>query len=189
MKKYFLIPMFFLCLQFIGNAQKGIKPKFTSINQVAITWGATGDALQLQSINGLAYKTFSTGLGVGLDYYWERTVPVFIDIRKNIFSKKQTPFVYADLGINMPWVKANKENTWYKSEYDQGIYYDLGLGYRVPINKKLFANMSFGYTQKKFRETRTNEIIFFDSSPYNRNNAEHYNYTLRRFSLKAGLSF
>jgi len=156
---------------------------------VGVVWGATDDALQLQSINGLSYKNFSAGLGIGLDYYWQRTVPIFIDMRKNIFSKKQTPFVYADLGVDCPWIKENKEITWYKSEYDQGIYYDLGIGYRVPINKKIFANMSFGYTQKNFRETRTNEIIFFDFSPYNRNNAEQYSYTLRRFALKAGLSF
>ena len=177
-----------MLFHFIGTTQKNPKPAFTSINQVGIGWGATGDNLQLQTINGVSYKTYSVGLGIGLDYYWERTVPIFVDLRKNIFSKKQTPFVYADLGISIPWVKTDKENTWSKSEYENGSYMDIGIGYKIPINKKLFANLSFGYSQKKLDEERINEIGVFDS-PYRGNNSENYSYTLRRFSLKAGLSF
>lgn len=172
----------------VGVAQKITKPVFTSITQVGIGWGATGEALQLQSIYGVSFATYSVGIGIGLDYYWERTVPLFIDLRKNIFSNKETPFVYADLGINMPWVKADKENTWSKSNYEHGRYIDIGIGYKIPVNKKLFAIVSFGYSQKRLHEKRTNDVIIFDF-PYGGNNAENYEYTLRRLSLKGGLSF
>ncbi len=188
MKKNIFWTAVFLFFQFVCVAQKTIRPAFTSINQVGIAWGATDDGLQLQTINGLSHKTYSVGIGIGLDYYWERTLPVFIDLRKNIFSKKQTPFVYADMGLNMPWVKTDKENTWSKSDYEHGSYFDIGIGYKVPIIKKLFANLSFGYSQKKLEEKRINEVIIFDFQ-YGGNNSEDYDYTLRRFSLKAGLSF
>jgi len=188
MKKNIFCISIFIFFQLVCAAQKTTKPAFTSINQVGIAWGATGEALQLQTINGVSYKTYSAGIGIGLDYYWERTVPLFFDLRKNIFSKKETPFVYADLGLNIPWVKADKENTWFKSDYDNGSYFDVGIGYKMPVNKKLFANLSFGYSHKTLQEKRINEVVVFDF-PYGGNNAENYDYTLRRFSLKAGLSF
>ena len=188
MKKNIFLVSVFALFHFIGTTQKSPKPAFTSVNQVGVGWGATGDDLQLQTINGVSYKTYSVGFGIGLDYYWERTVPLFIDLRKNIFSKKQTPFVYADLGVSVPWVKSSKENIWSKSNYKQGSYYDIGLGYKIPVNKKLFANVSFGFSQKRLKEERINEFIIFDF-PYGGNNSEKYTYTLRRFSLKAGLSF
>ena len=170
-------------------AQNNRKLTFTSINQFGIAWGGTDDALQLQTINGVAYKTYSAGLGIGLDYYWERTVPLFIDLRKNILPREKTPFFYVDGGVSLPWVKEEKENTWYKSSYSTGSYFDIGIGYKRPIIKNLFANISFGYTQKIQREERDNQMIIFDFAPYGQNHNEHYDYTLRRFSLKAGLSF
>ena len=189
MKKNIFWIHVFILFQFVSIGKDKLKPSLTSLNQLGVTWGATGEALQLQTINGVSYKTYSAGIGIGLDYYWERTVPLFVDLRKNIFSKKQTPFVYADLGINIPWVKTDKGIAWFKSDYDIGSYVDVGLGYKVPINKKLFVNLSFGYSQKKLHETRVNEVIIFDL-PYGANNTqEEYDYTFRTFSLKAGLSF
>jgi len=164
MKKNIFWIHVFILFQFVCVGQKTIKPSFTSLNQVGIAWGATDDALLLQTINGVSYKTYSAGIGIGLDYY-------------------------ADLGINIPWVKTDKENTWSKSDYDNGSYVDIGIGYKIPINKKLFANLSFGYSQKKLHEKRVNEVTIFDFR-YGGNNAEEdYDYTFRRFSLKAGLSF
>jgi hypothetical protein len=189
MKKVFLPLAIFLLLQVSGNTQKNTKQKFTSINEFGMVWGAANNALQLQTINGLSHKTFFAGIGVGLDYYSKRTVPLFMDLRKDIFSKKQIPFVYANIGVDMPWVKADESNTWYKSNYHHGGYYGIGIGYKVPISKKLFANMSFGYTQKSLKEERINQMVVFDFSPYSSRNGEYYNYTFRRFSLKAGLSF
>jgi hypothetical protein len=189
MKKNIFWVHVFILFQFVCVGQKTIKPSFTSLNQVGIAWGATDDALQLQTINGVSYKTYSAGIGIGLDYYWERTVPLFIDLRKNIFSKKANTVCLCRLGISIPWVKTDKENTWSKSDYDNGSYVDIGIGYKVPINKKLFANLSFGYSQKKLHEKRVNEMMIFDFR-YGGNNAEEdYDYTFRRFSLKAGLSF
>ena len=70
------------------------KIKFTTINQVGFLSGASGNALQLQSINGVKYKTYSLALGAGIDNYYLKSIPVFVDLRKNIFDRKQTPFLY-----------------------------------------------------------------------------------------------
>lgn len=189
MKKYYLLLLLFFIVEVEGRTQQADKLKFTSVNQAGIAWGASGEGLQLQTINGISYRHFSAGLGVALDYYWERTIPVFIDLRKNIFVKKETPFLYADLGTNFPLVKENNNGSWYKSHYQQGLYYDLGIGYKLPIKEKLFAVVSFGYTAKKIVEKRDYEMVIIDFPPYDRNYSDTYKYTLRRLSLKAGLSF
>ena len=180
----FLAISFFSYLPII--AQEKSKIKFHSITNIGIAWGATGEGFQAQTINGIRFKTFSTGLGVGLDYYWTRTIPLFLDIRKDIFNKAQTPFVYLDLGTHAPTVKANPE---YKGEYGKGVSFDVGVGYKNPINKKLSLNVSFGYTQKRYSKTEYNHYIIIDFPPYDRDNSEHYDYIFRRFSMKAGLSF
>ena len=76
-----------LVLQFGVNAQEKVKFKFTSINLVGLLYGQAGTAFQLQTVNGVSYKTFSGGIGIGMDDYYLKTIPLFFDIRKN-FSKK-----------------------------------------------------------------------------------------------------
>ena len=188
MKKSLVFIFIFLVIQPFSFSQK-VKPKYSSINQVGVTWGGSDQDLHLQTVNGVFYKTFTAGLGVALDYYFHRTVPVFIDLRKDLFAKTETPFVYADLGLNMPWIKKNGEQTWQKSEYDHGSYFDVGLGYKIKVHKKFSANLGFGYSQKTTKEKRTWSVRPFDILPGNENGYESYNYTLRRFSVKAGLSF
>lgn len=178
---------FFLLVQLVCSAQKQ-KLKFKSTSLAGIAWGVD-DGLIVQTINGVYYKTFSVGMGIGIDYYFKRTIPLFLDIRKNIFDKQQTPFVYADVGTNLPWVKAKEKSWWYTSEFAGGVYFDVGVGYKVPLHKKLSMNMCFGYSQKEIKETRENKAMINDFPPYDRYNAEYFTYTLRRFSLKAGLSF
>ena len=97
--------------------------------------------------------------------------------------------MYVDFGLNMPWVKGQDEVVWYKSNYNHGSYFDIGFGYKMKVYKKISANMSFGYTRTTLKEIRTNEVIAFDFAPGGNFGSENYQYTLRRFSLKAGLSF
>src|SRR5215217_6758991 len=134
MKKIILLFTIFAFNHVSTLAQEKSKVKFHSITNIGIAWGATGEGFQVQTINGIRYKTFSTGLGIGLDYYWRRTIPLFLDLRKDIFNKGQTPFLYLDLGTHAPTVKANPE---FKAEYGKGLSFDVGVGYKHPINKKI----------------------------------------------------
>ena len=185
MKKEFLFIVLLLFFQCTSFSQK-TKPKFTSINQVGVALGGSDEDLQLQTINGIFHETYTVGLGLALDQYFHRTVPLFVDFRKDLFAKTQTPFVYADLGLNMPWIKRG-EQTWYKSEYDPGSYFDLGVGYKIKVYKKFSANLAFGYSEKRVKEKRY-RVAPFDFLP-NNEGYESLNYALRRFSVKAGLSF
>jgi hypothetical protein len=176
-----------MCIQL--SAQKNIQ--FQSINQAGFLKGHNNDALQYQSINGIRYWGYSLGIGVGVDQYYYRTVPVFGEVRKDIFNKRETPFIYAALGSSLPWVKDGPVNAWQRSEYNKGIFYEAGVGYKIPVKGRLFLNFSLGYSQKSLHETQYTKI-YRDFPPYdteNWGNTMYFDYTFRRISVKVGLGF
>jgi hypothetical protein len=185
--KQLIIIIIFSLGSIASLAQKSYN--FHSVNNIGVAWGATGEGFQLQTINGVKWKDISTGIGVGLDYYYGRTLPLFADIRMNISKKRITPFVFADLGTNLPIVINDPQVSGYKSTYKAGLYFDAGAGYQFAISKLMALNISFSYTQKKYKEEREYTGIVIDFPPYDRSIKDQFDYTLRRFSLKAGIAF
>lgn len=179
LKIYFLVIV--LGLHFISFAQT--KLKFVNNNQIGLLSGS-GNALQLQTINGISYKTSFLGIGTGIDNYYFKTIPLFIDVRKNIFSKKQTPFFYADAGTNFP-VKTRASTTGQLTTYQPGLYYDFGFGYKWLIAKQLFVNASFGFSEKRYHSHEEFHYIGVDPGVP----PDGYHYYLQRFSMKLGLGF
>lgn len=174
-------------------AQQKNKIRFQSINNAGVIIGGYEQAFQLQSINGIKYKTYSAGIGIGRDDYYFKTVPLFVDLRKNLLEKKITPFVYVDLGASFPWDRAKIE-TWTTSYYKSGFLFDAGLGYSIPVRGRFAFNFSAGYSQKILNETReTSSWMWTDYmpgfAPSSYKDTADYRYTLRRISLKIGFSF
>ena len=177
----------------VGLAQKTGNEKrirFHSINQVGVLAGSSDAALQLQTINGIKNKTWFTGLGIGLDYYYSRSVPFFLDARKNIFNKSITPFIYADGGYQFPWPsKKDEDVTWWGDEKTEGgLYYELGIGYKTPVFKKMQLLFSAGYSYKHLSKT-VNSVPWLSLRPAPPESYEKYEYSFRRIAIKAGLSF
>lgn len=195
MKKQILLVASLLLVMNVIGQQNG-RIKFFSINNAGLVIGKNDNNLQLQTINGIKYKTYSAGIGAGLDNYYFKTVPLFIDLRKNIFEEKFTPFVYADFGASIPWDRAKVE-PWTTSYYSSGFFYDMGVGYSIPIKGKLAINISAGYSQKVLNEAReSTSWMWIDyvpvggiSSPASYKDTVDYKYQLRRISLKVGFSF
>jgi hypothetical protein len=190
-QKIFLFVGLFLMMSAVG--QKASKIKFHSMANAGLVTGKTDNTLQLQTINGIEFKTYSACIGIGLDDYYFKTIPLFVDLRKNLSEKKSTPFVYLDLGASIPWDRAKIE-TWTSSYYKTGFLYDMGIGYSVPIKGKFAFNFSAGYSEKILNETReTSSWIWIDympgPAPSSYKDTADYRYTLRRISLKIGLSF
>jgi hypothetical protein len=199
MRNIFIVAGIFLSLLSAAQSDNTItkannsllhKISFHSINQLGIVEGEKGTTFQMQTINGLAKNYWFGGIGVGVDYYFKRTVPVFIDIRRNILNKDKSPFIYADAGISFPWEKQNGDDEWYKEEYKKGSFYDLGLGYNLPINDLGAVVFSIGYSEKKLREERYTYNYLIYSGIYdgttNKNKMDHH---FRRISLKVGFRF
>src|SRR5687768_12853612 len=129
-------------------AKKGCSCSFSSINQLGGLYGSKGTYFQLQTINGIRYKTWFAGIGVGADYYFRKGFPVFLDIRKDIFEKRSTPFLYADAGIHLVQKRKEKESQWYENTYSNGFYGDAGIGYKLGLGTTSGLLVSAGYSYK-----------------------------------------
>ncbi len=150
---------------------------------MGIAAGKLNEAFQLQSVNGVRLKTWFAGVGVGLDDYRYRSVPLFFSLRKNLHLRNNSPFMYGDIGLNYPWVKDKQKSFFTQSNFEKGLYFDGGIGYKVGIGK-FDLLMSGGFSLKKLRELRKNMfcgIIRCEES------TDRYDYTMKRVSFKLGV--
>ena len=125
-----------------------------SINTVGLLNGSTGPSLSLQTILGASvYQSFA-GIGIGLDYYRFRSIPVFADLRYEFGKASRTIFVYGDLGYNYDWLtEKNKQDIFFSSSsnYRGGVYYDVGIGYKIGFKNRDALLLSTGYTYKRIK--------------------------------------
>jgi hypothetical protein len=168
-------------------AKKGCSCSFSSINQIGGLYGSKAIYLQMQTINGIRYKTWFAGVGAGIDFYDRTGFPVFLDVRKDIFEKRFTPFLYVDAGIHL--VHKRKEIRWqsYQNTYSNGFYGDAGIGYKLGLSTTSSLLVSAGYSYKNI--DRRYEYISYclDNRCYE--NYLTYKSYLHRVSLKLGLQF
>jgi len=156
MKKLFILTVGFMICTIIARAQKDEKKScscsFQSMLQIGLLEGQGDSDFLIQSINGFQYNGWFAGIGAGIDYYRFRSIPLFVDLRKNILNKNLTPFVYADAGVHFPWVKDN-EGYYADASMSNGLYYDAGIGMNFSIRKNQGISFSAGYSYKFAKET------------------------------------
>lgn len=195
-----------LCILFgsFANAQnkklQSSKYKFTLIPSVGILEGSADKTFgQIQVVGGLQKNTCFAGIGAGIDYYGDkRSVPLFVDLKKNFKTGNKTPFIYADAGYNFSWLRENEKVVNQFSgtnDYKQkgGLFYEAGLGYKFILKNKLALGFSAGYSCKQSKEIYT-PFIWIDFPPFpNPNpspqNPETYEYKFNRVSLKLNCWF
>jgi hypothetical protein len=172
--------------------KKNASYKFHSINNVSLINGDNAVSAGLQSINGFQKDNLFAGVGIGLDYYLYRTVPLFADFRYQFGKAKNKFFAYADGGVNFDWVEDEYssgpifiwEGSGISSEFHNGAYTDLGLGYMVGTKKGGVFVLSLGHSYKSLKKTlsypawRTQETI-----------TDIYHYDFNRIVLKVGWKF
>ena len=71
-------------------AQK--KAIFSSQNYVGLLEGEQKSKLQLQTMNGIKYRTWFIGLGTGIDWYYLRSIPIFLSLNRDFLQKKNRNF-------------------------------------------------------------------------------------------------
>jgi len=167
--------------------------KFHSINQVGMLQGEAGLAWQIQTVNGVQYRSWFIGIGLGLEDYRFRGIPVFADLRKEFGSGKNKFFLYGDAGIHLQSVKYSEK--YHYSIYDHftnGLYLDAGLGYKWRIFGHNALLLSAGYSYKSICEA-----LAYPSFTYypillgmqQVNNIQKNQYSLNRLSFKLGWEF
>ena len=133
----------FILLAFSAIAQSQ-KVGFASINQLGLLSASKGEAWTLQTINGIRKNTWFAGVGAGLDFYGERSVPLFLDVRKDFTLNRNTPFVYADDGVNFEWLNTTEKALKQFPKTSPGAFYDLGFGWKLSGKNKRGVLFSAG---------------------------------------------
>ena len=154
---------------------------FSSQNYAGILVGENKTNYQFQSINGIKYKTWFSGIGMGIDGYYVNSIPLFVSINKELFKKKSGFYLSADAGINFGCPTINQRRA-EESDFDAGLYLTGGLGYKIGIGKTNALLVYTGYSSKHLIE----KVISF---PADAPQMDKYDYYLRRISLKIGWSF
>lgn len=179
-----LIPLL-LIIVVVSQAQSA-RPKFSSVNQVGLISGSSGDFFMVQTINGFKTGSWFLGAGVGLDLYKNRTVPLFIDLSRELVCKKNTPFAYADAGINFLWLSSiQKEQTQFNSS-TAGLFYDCGIGLKLSGKNSRRFLLSAGYSFKQVKG-KTNPFFIAPMPQLESENNVKHNYLYRRLVIKLGV--
>ena len=171
----------------IGTCQVKQKVKFSSVNTVGLLAGARGEALLAQTINGIKIKNNFVGAGVGLDFYGDRTVPLFVGYRRELTAGTNIPFVYADAGANFLWLNFIQHEQKGFPDASPGYYYELGAGLKLNGKNNRGFILSAGYTLKQVRyKTRSFQIA---PTPTQSPADNHYHFLYRRLVIKIGFQF
>jgi len=158
MQKILLLLVVLIACVFVTSAQKakqeqpakkGCSCAFNAMILAGGLHGSRGDYFQMQTINGVRYKTWFAGLGAGLDFYYRPGIPLFVDVRKYIFDKPGTPFLYVDAGLHLPAKRKETVNAWTQNVYSKSFYGDGGVGYAFGSHSKVRWILSTGYSYKE----------------------------------------
>lgn len=164
------------------------KGSFSSQNYVGITEGESGSGLQLQTINGFRYKTWFAGIGAGIDYYFHRSIPLFVSVSKFLPTTKVPLYFNVEGGINFPWAKNDVYYIRAPGSYSSALYWGSGMGYKFGFKKTNNAILlNIGYSYKRLlHEMETINPCLIPPCPVFK---ERYDYRLRRLSVKVGWMF
>jgi hypothetical protein len=186
-KKLFYNFLLFLFISISSVAQKKVV-KFQSINLAGIVGGENHVNSAFQTINGIKFSDLFAGIGIGVDNYRYKTLPLFIDGRW-YFGYGNKAFLYGDIGYNFPMKNKPGKETYFYSSYDfsGGVYTDFGVGLQFPLNRFSSLAFSLGHSYKELQNkvAVVNQCLVAPCPvDYSR-----YNYELGRMILKAGIVF
>jgi hypothetical protein len=189
MKKIFFV-FIIHSIAYYSHAQK--KTSFLTQNYVGFLAGSSDNALQLQTINGISFNKLFAGLGLGVDWYYQRSIPFFLSIEKGFLIKQGRNIYFSTAaGANFPWKYTAYADEWYwggRSKAYPGFYWNAGFGYRISIGKQNDAVLlHFGLSNKFYKEKVTTTMpCLWGPCP---ESSESLKYNLRAFSFKLGYGF
>ena len=190
MKKFFLMLLLFLMIKNETPAQEMKKEKkfFSSQISTGIVEGAQGTSFHIETINGLRYKTWFGGIGAGLDYYYFRSIPVYLSATKYLSARNHSFFIQGDAGVNFAWDEEGGD-VWNEvsKEFKPGLCWNGMFGFATGLDRKNSFSFGLGYSYKSLKEIKEMAVMCFN--PPCANTFETYQYNLKRLTLRLGWQF
>ena len=180
--------LLFSSIIFFSVQAQNEKVKYQSINLGGITVGESEVNAVFQTINGINFSQWFLGIGIGVDYYQYKTLPLFFDARR-FFGRRHKEFLYGNFGYNLPLNnKPGNEISYYDSyDFKGGIYTDFGLGIKIKFIKSTSLVFSLGHSYKKLQSKIGTLICPFLGPCYI--DYKNYEFGYGRLILKTGLVF
>jgi hypothetical protein len=183
-----------MCCFIFLNGSFAQKPEFYLAPYAGLLNGKK-HASQMPGLTaGVANKQWVYGIGSSVDYYKLRSVPVYAEVKRSLGNKTNTPFLYANAGININWVLESQHpyhNNWgwgttpTTCNFSNGHFVEAGTGVNIKNKKGKGLFLSLGYSRKSLSEAwkestwdpLKNEIVMTDRSK---------KYLLNRLVFKVG---
>jgi hypothetical protein len=126
----------------------------------------------------------SAGIGTGIDIYSYQVLPVFAEIKYDIFNNDITPYLYGRAGYSFPLSKENTDQ-WYNLEYKGGFVGGVGAGLKTGFGKHFALVFSIGYNYQELRQISESYPWY---SSQDTQYTERIDY-LKRIGVSAGFIF
>jgi hypothetical protein len=190
MKIILLLPLLFFLVTIDAQSQKTTTEKkfFSSQISAGITEAEQGTSFHIETVNGFRYKTWFGGIGAGLDYYYMRSIPIYLSATKYLAPRNHSFFVQADAGLNVAWERESF-NVWNEvdHEFKPGLFWNGTVGFVTGLDRKNSFSFGVGYSHKNLKEIKEIAIACFN--PPCENTFETYRYNLNRLTLRLGWQF
>jgi hypothetical protein len=190
--RYFTTLVFLGFLTLTVGAQEkpaGLRPTFRSSFAVALINGSASTSYNVQTVHGIILNKSFVGLGVGIDYYKLRTLPLFLELRQEFGKGRKHFLVYGDGGRSIDWLteKSKEFFRWQSAvNYKGGWYYDVGVGYRIHLKENALI-LTTGYSYKEVKRDESYDNCIFGGQCINE--SETFLYKMSRISVRAAFQF
>ena len=182
----------FICAMYIPvNAQISTKSscqllqQFHSFNTIQALNGSSTTSLAINSVNGFQFNKLFVGVGVGFDYYYHTTIPLFLEGRFDLVKSKLQ--LFADGGVSFPFSSQNTKFETNSGPYKTAGMWGAGVDYLVTIGKDALV-LGAGFSNKQVIQMIDNNIW---NPVLNRveNTPSKDQYSLNRISIRKGWMF
>jgi len=172
------------------SAQDDKKEKITYSSQISagIIEGEQRTSFHIETLNGIKYRTWFGGVGTGLDYYYFRSIPVYLSAKKYLSPRNHSFYLQGDGGLNFAWDESSIRS-WNQvgSDFKPGLYWNGSIGFATGLDRKNSFSFGVGYSHKFLKEIK--EIAVECFNPPCENTYEVYRYNLSRLMLRLGWQF
>lgn len=150
-----------------AQKKESTKYKFLAIPNFQVLNGAEATSSSIHLYAGLANTHNHFTIGVGIDYYRFRTVPLMLDYKHFFGNKQNKVFAYSSIGYSIPWLLEEQKYRFWNGwggmgnlgEYSSGLAYQFGIGYAILNKKQKGFLLNVGMNSKSIKE-RFEQMVF-----------------------------
>lgn len=157
--KIFLSTVIILVLQCAVHAQTNSKKywQFQSFNSLQMLTGKTINSVSVHSVNGFQLNKLFAGIGTGFDYYYQISVPLFLELRHDITNKERKLQAFVNAGLHIPFSNVNRQQSFKTGDFKAGRLLAAGIDYYVPVKSDAII-VGLAFSQKKLTQLVDNNV-------------------------------